>query len=474
MGIRLDWQVESEQSRVRATEDPEARRARRAAQRRFVGWLLALAGVVLALGAGILWRLQRVETGLRQDLLDTVEIEVTALRLGDFPNFMAVQRSASESFILDQSRRFQDYQALKQAHRITLTGDVLDVAIDQQRARVMLRELIDGVPYRVLWFYWYYKDGQTSDRAGWRHVPDDLTFWGDEATIERGPVRIAYRALDQSLAEALAPRLETWWLQSCVWLGCTTPPALRVEIVAERPSSVKWSERDPWTLRITSPLVTRARADVALTPELERTVAEEVAARLVRYAAGETTPLDTSDAAWLHADMSAWLADRLVTPVEPGAPSFVESVVARHGTRAPGLILAALRGGASLSDALAAATGSPLATMSVDQLSALQWAGFFEWRLALEARLLFEAGNQGAYLALYDPDDAYAARAAQQRLANPPVDAQIPLDVTGVTLTREGEQTYAYVATARTVDGVTTPGETVIWRLAGGTWKRTS
>jgi len=472
MGIRLDWQVESEQSRVGATEDPAARAARQAAQRRFAIWLLALAAIVLALGVGIAWRLQRVESGLRQDLLDTVEIEVTALRLGDFPNFMAVQRSASESFLLDQSRRFQDYQALKQAQRIELTGDVLDVAIDQQRARVMLREVIDGVPYRVLWYYWYYKDGQTSDCAGWRHVPDDLTFWGDAAALERGPVRIAYRALDESLAEALAPRLETWWLQSCVWLGCATPPALRVEIVAERPASVAWSARDPWTLRITSPLVSRARADVALAPPLERAVAEQVAARLVRYAAGETTPLDASDAAWLHADMSLWLADRLVTPVEPGAPSFVESVVARHGTRAPGLILAALRSGASLSDALAEATGSPLAALSVDQLSALQWAGFFEWRLALEARLLAEPGSQGAYLALYDADDAHAQRAAQARLANPAAGSQIPLAVTGVTLTREGEQTYAYVATARTLDDGTTPGETVIWRLAGGTWKR--
>lgn len=192
MGIRLDWQVESEQSRVRATEDPQARQARRQAQRRLLLWLLALASLLALAGAVALWRLQRIDSQLRQDLLDTVEIEVTALRIGHLPDFMAIQRSASEAFLLEQSRRFEEYQTLKQTHRVELSGDVLDVTIDQQRGRVMLREVIDGVPYKVLWFYWYYEDGRTSDRGGWRHVPDDLTFWGDEAQLERGPVQMHY------------------------------------------------------------------------------------------------------------------------------------------------------------------------------------------------------------------------------------------------------------------------------------------
>ena len=91
MGIRLDWQVESEQSRIRATEDPAAQRRRQRARRQI---MLLLALVVAALGligALILWRLQRVDDQIRRDLLDTVSVEVTALRVGDLANYMAVQ-----------------------------------------------------------------------------------------------------------------------------------------------------------------------------------------------------------------------------------------------------------------------------------------------------------------------------------------------------------------------------------------------
>ena len=66
---------------------------------------------------------------------------------------------------------FEAYQQLKQAHRVELTGDVLDVTIDDLRGRVVLQETIDGVPYKVVWFYWYYEDGGERDQPGWRRVP---------------------------------------------------------------------------------------------------------------------------------------------------------------------------------------------------------------------------------------------------------------------------------------------------------------
>jgi hypothetical protein len=234
----------------------------------------------------VIWRLRSVDDRLRQDLLDTVEIEVTALRLGDYPNFLAIQRSASDTFFLEQSSEFDFYQELKLTHRVELTGRVLDAEIDDQRGRVVLEESIDGVPYKVVWFYWHYEDDST--QAGWRRVPDDLTFW-ETTEIDTGPVRVRYRTLDAELAQALADRLPGWWSQGCEVLGCTTPPpTLHVEIVPERPAAaVTWSTSDSWTLRITSPLVDRTRADVPLAPELERAIAQQVAG-LVRYAAGDT------------------------------------------------------------------------------------------------------------------------------------------------------------------------------------------
>jgi hypothetical protein len=179
MGIKLDWQVESEQTQVRATDDPDARHKRRLAQRRLVLLIVGLASTLILIAALIIWRLQRVDNQLRQDLLDTVEIEVTALRLGDFANFLAIQRSASDTFLIEQSHEFEYYQTLKQSHRVQLTGKVLDAVIDGQRGRVVLQEIIDSVPYKVVWFYWHYEDGAGNDQSGWRRVPDDLTFWGD-------------------------------------------------------------------------------------------------------------------------------------------------------------------------------------------------------------------------------------------------------------------------------------------------------
>ena len=140
MGIRLDWQAESEQSRLRATEDPAALRRRQRARRQIMLLLALLVAVLGLIGALILWRLQHVDDQIRRDLLDTVSVEVTALRVGDLANYMAVQRSASDSFLLEQSQRFEDYQTLKASHRVALTGEVISATIDNQRARVVLEE----------------------------------------------------------------------------------------------------------------------------------------------------------------------------------------------------------------------------------------------------------------------------------------------------------------------------------------------
>ncbi|NLX09316.1 MAG: hypothetical protein GXY36_06635 [Chloroflexi bacterium] len=474
MGIKLEWEVESEQTQLRATEDPDARQRRRKNGRRFLLLLIGILTVLAGLAAVIKWRLDQVDHQYRQDLIDTVEIEVAALRLGDFAAFMAIQRSASEAFMLEQSRRFSEYQDFKRSHRLALTGDVQNVTIDNLRGRVVLQETIDGVPYQVVWFYWYYEDDGPNNQSGWRHVPDDLTFWGDEAEVTAGPVRVTYRKLDERLAEALAPRLQDWWARGCALLGCSLPPdELRVEIVAERPSTVEWADYDPWTLRVTSPLVGRARADVAIPADLGQAIADQVADRLVRHAAGEINPPIYSDAAWLHDDLSRWLAQALLTgdtPTQP--PGFIESLIAQFGTGVPAQVARALQTDATLDGTLTAITGVPFALISLDQLNMLDWQGFFQWRLALETRLLAQADTGGAFLALYDLEDALTSQQAQLRIEDAAYAAR-PVPAVGVVaIAREANgQTYAYVETAHTQNDVPI-SETVIWRLAGNTWKR--
>ena len=473
MGIRLDWQVESEQSRIRASEDPAAQRRRQRARRQIMLLLALLVAALGLIGALIMWRLQRVDDQIRRDLLDTVSVEVTALRVGDFANYMAVQRSSSDFFILEQSQRFDDYQTLKASHRVSLTGEVVSATIDNQRARVVLEEIIDGVPYHVVWFYWRYEDGAASPQSGWRHVPDDLTFWGEERTLSGAHVRIAYHDLDEALAQALLPRLDAWWERGCAALGCAAaPPPLRAEIVAERPKAVAWATPDPWLLRISSPLVGRARADLPLAPELQAETVRQLAARLVRYVGGEVTLPVYSDAAWLQGELAGWLAEQM-DEQSPAASPFIRSLIAQYGPGAPLTLLAALSPQMALDDALTALTGVSMPLLTVDQLNSLAWEGFFQWRLALEPQLITQPQHSGAFLALYDLQNVSAASEAALRLESPAYAAQPVPQVVSVTIGRDADsQTYAYAETTRTEDGVTFSAGTIIWRLSSGTWKR--
>jgi len=478
MGIRLDWQVESEQTQMRATEDPEARRQRHRTRRRLLLIMIALAAVVALIIAAVIWRLDSVDTHYRQDLLDTVEIEVTALRLGDFPGYIAIQRSTDPNFTLEQSREFEAYQQLKQAHRVELTGDVLDVTIDDLRGRVVLQETIDGVPYKVVWFYWYYEDGGERDQPGWRRVPDDLTyFWGEDRAIERDGVRVTYRDLDEDLATALAERVEGWWRRGCEIARCAAfPPDLHIDIVAARPPAIEWAASDPWTLTITSPLVDRARADVPIPPDMERAIARQIAARVVRFASGGAVPVAYSDAAWLQSELANWLGASLLAG--EGAlvsdASFVGTIITQYGPDAPVTMITALGANAALNDVLAAVTGVSLPLLSTDQLDDLNWRGFFQWRLDLEARLLAQPDSGGAFLSLYDQEIQSAANEAALRIEDPAYAARPVPQVGTVAITRdENSQTYAYVETVRVENGVEIP-ETIFWRLAGGTWKRVS
>jgi len=103
MGIKLDWQVESEQSNIKATEDPQAQLRRRQARRQLILLLLLVVCLLSLAGAAVIWRLQQVDDRIRQDLLDTIAIEVTALRIGDFANYMAIH-SSSKKNIASNSR----------------------------------------------------------------------------------------------------------------------------------------------------------------------------------------------------------------------------------------------------------------------------------------------------------------------------------------------------------------------------------
>src|SRR5262249_4201515 len=159
---------------------------------------------------------------------------------------------------------------LKVGHDLRLTGQILSLDVDGQRGRVQVVEIVDGVPYTRVWFYWRYDDG-------WRHVPPDFTYWGDARTYSGDAVTIRYHAMDDSLAQAMGPQLDTWFKTGCGVLACDNLPELTVEIVADPALQPGWSQIDPWLLQIPSPFTGQARLDTPFSVDLQIQVANLVA-----------------------------------------------------------------------------------------------------------------------------------------------------------------------------------------------------
>jgi hypothetical protein len=484
MGIKLDWQVESEYTQLDAAEDPAARQHRRRARRRLVLLVVGLVSVLALVGGLIIWRLNQVEAQYRQDLVDTVKAEITALKAGNAQDFAAIQRSSSTTFLVQQEAEYNQYRQWIEQGRIDLTnsGAVLDTAIDDRRARVVVKETLDGAPYKVVWFYWYYQDGDPDER-GWRRVPDDLTFWGKERALDTEHVTVNYHALDEDFAQALAPQINTWWTQGCQIAGCPEPvPALQVDIVAEAPPRITWDTYDDWTLTITSPLLDRARLDDPLAPHMGRDIAGEIigqiAARQVRYLAGDMVLVSYSDAVWLEGKLVQWLATAIRNSEASlaGDPGFTGSLVRLFGPDAPRLMLHSLAANTTLGDALFAVTGVSADMLSAEQLDNLNWTGFILWRLMLESQLA-QPDTSGAFLTLYDMANPDTAPLAHQRQESP---AHVLRYTTQADLRVESVQVWQDTATGHILmmatitrqENDTTRTESITWRLAQGSWRR--
>lgn len=419
MGIQLDWQVESERKQRRATEDPEAKRWRRRQRRKLIYTTVALATVVCGVIGAIVWRLNSVDAAYRRDLEDTVDVEIRALKLGDEDNYMSIRRSSSDYWLETQRQTFQEYQVLKRSGQLELTGNILDLEmdIDESRARVLLEERIDGVSYEVVWFYWYYTD--EDEQTGWRRVPPDVAFWGDEEHIDRENLRVNYHELDATYAETLANRLSVWWGESCVWLSCMSPSVqLTIEIVPEAPAPPRWDDENEWKLLVSSPLHSgRVRRDATLDSQTEQQIAILLADRAVHFSISPSfafNPIPYSDAVWMVDELERWLIGRYLNVPEQGS-LFIESLVSAYGEALPGLLVRSLTPDAQI-EILQFVTGSTIPDMGLDRLNQTDWRSFFEWRLELEYDVLSDdtLGENRIIFhnALYDSNDSSALSTA--------------------------------------------------------------
>lgn len=453
--IRLEWDVESRQIEKTGSEDPKLKWARR----RNLLRLLFLIGVLLSfVVAGILFvqnRLLEVENQLDQLLQDTVRAEVAALRIGDFETFMQLQRSATDEWINAQQSTYRNYETLKTTTDIKLTGNVLATEIEGQRGRAIVEEIIDGVPYANVWFYWRYADG-------WRHVPPDLTFWGDDQTLESDKLLIQYRTVDEVFAQQVNDNVSRWLDRGCQILQCPTIPQMTINIVTNSPESALWTNEATWELSIQSPYITGARADSPFDTDLQIQVATLLAERLINAQTSYMNMTYPHDVFQLRQSVISYLVEQFV---RVDTNSFLmETIANQYGDDKIGQLVSLFTPTSDMS-IIQQVVPPPIGQANLD------WRDFITWRLATENELIARR-SEGEWLNLYDTSEESVRVEAYNRYnANVPTQQQVAIEQQNLTSSSGLPQLRM---TVRVGTGNTFRDEIILFNLVNGIWKRAS
>ena len=450
--IRFEWDLESHRIDRSDGEEPGAKRMRR---RNALRLLVLVILLLAALSISVIFIRQRlidVENYYAQLLQDTVKSEVAALRVGDRDTFLAIQDVGNEAWLQMQSAVFGGYADLKAAGKIELTGSILEVEIADDRARVVVQENISDAPYARLWFY------RRSER-GWRHVPPDYSFWGEQRQQQADGLSVVYRRVDERLASQLAQEVSDWLKRGCGLLDCGDLPALTVEIVTDSAEAVAWRNEGAMQLRLRSPYLDIARADLPFDGNLRIRVGQLLAERLVNAHTDFRPVLYPADSYYLRQSAIAWLTEYM-TRLERDS-GLVGSLALNYGADKIPLLLSALSSNGDLS-IIQQVTSTNISQANLD------WREFIEWRLLVESELL-AAGAQDQWLMLYDTaDEAVRLLAYERYRRREPVGRYRVLDQ--LIWTRDDGSPQLRV-TALAADG-RDDEEIIIFNLVNGVWKR--
>jgi len=392
MGVKLDWNIEAEQGKHKQhKEDFKQRSARYWGVFRLliaIGIFFIIVGFAVYL---VVKRWEQVNTRLEQLLSETVGSEVAALRVGDFPAFIDMQRSATEDWLIAQEQIYHEYQALKSTGNVTLTGRVSNIEVSGQRGRAQVEEIIDGISYTRTWFYWRYEDG-------WRHVPPDYTFWGEPQTIERDNYVIRYQAVDEATAQILSEQMDRWLEITCSLFGCAALPPITLDIVARKLPQVTWApnEQNAWQMLLPSPYVERVRTDQPLTSEKQSEAATLLATRIVAQAMKGGLVNFPHDALYLRDATVAWLAGHFVQ-IDPQS-QLISSLIDNYGQDRLLQLLANVQPESNIS-----VLSSVTDTATIAEAN-LNWHDFVVWRLQTEDELI-RLRDEANWLSLYDQRD---------------------------------------------------------------------
>jgi len=457
MGVRLDWEIEAEQKHVQtAKEDALTRRQRWNRRFKILALIVLVLGVFAGIGGAIVWRLREVDNQIREMLLNTIDAEVAALRIGDSIAFAEAQRSATLDWPQLQQQFFEAYQGLKVEHDVQLTGRVLDLDVDGMRARARVEEIIDGVPYARVWFYWRYEDG-------WRHVPPDYTFWGAVETVSTENVQVRFQAVDEPLAQPLADRLQGWIEGGCAALACVELPTLHVEVLADTAQTIAWSPTSAWTLLVPSPHMQRARADMPFDGNMQVEAANLLADRLLAQVSNDMRPVYPADAYYLRQALVSWLVGQFV---QINTNTFlIDSLVASYGTDAVGQLAREMQPNSAVS-----IMNSVVGTTSLEQ-AALDWRDYLTWRLTVEDELIGRR-DEANFLTLYDTREDAVRTAAYDRYNT---GWDVGRKVVTSAVPEMGLGNFPQLrATVQVGEEGSTTEQQILFRLVNGVWVRAS
>jgi len=437
------------------SEDMELKRRRR----RNMILLAALIGLLLATIAILLLfvrqRVFEVETQYAQLLQDTVKAEVAALRIGDLNSFLNLQDPVDAGWMNRQRLMFQRYSELKSSGAIELTGSILAVEIAGERARALVQEDINELPYARLWFY-------RRNGDGWRHIAPDFSFWGEPGKLESPDVLVKYRGADYELARQISAALQDWISRGCAILDCGDLPNLAIEIDPEATSEIAWINALAMRLQIRSPYVDIARADTPFDGRLQLLSSRLLAERLINAHNSELAPAYPHDAYFLRGAAIAWLSE-VFTGLDSGA-LLMQSLAENYGDDRVARLLTQLSATSDMSILEAVLDQSP-------EDADLDWRDFIEWRLTLENEL-FSARRQNEWLRLYDTSDENVRLAAYERYTRSEGAPDYRVIDQLIWSKPDGGSQLRVMVRARGADSVA--DEVILFNLVNNVWKRAS
>ncbi|MBN1313457.1 MAG: hypothetical protein JXB30_18770 [Anaerolineae bacterium] len=386
MSIKLDWEVESEGGWDEVGEDPRDVELRKRRLRRIRNGLIVILAIMLVVGGVITYRLITVGQQVRAALEATIAAETLALRIGDREAYLAAQSDVG-GWRQIQEQTFEHYQS--ETDRLEVTGQILEMDINADRARVILREVLNGVEYHVLWFY-------QRDASGWNHIAPDPSFWGERQERRSAYFDFDYYSEDQELVDDLVVQLNNWWGTACSLTRCVrNPDRPVVTIEPDRLARVGWADYDSNTLIVPSPLVGRYRADGEIDPALMSQLAGLIAQRWAENIIGDEGTA-YSEIQWLESEVYLWLRQSFV-PELPPSP-LLTPLVQAYGEQIVRELVTRVQSGEDAVAALEALTGSSISDLSVG------WELYFTYRLRAEAALIADNHKTEAVLLYRDPE----------------------------------------------------------------------